>query len=302
MHKKMERSDKADSNKTLAGMPTVNLSDFALFLSVMREKEAYRCVLSIILEEPEIEIMEVKVEKVVLNKSGKRAIRLDAWAIDADKRQFAMEMQNESNADFIPKRARFYQSLMDSPILKAGSETRYKNLPTTAVIFITQEDIFGKALAKYTFLEKCEEVEDLYLEDGTRKIFLNMSSRNGTDELVSLLQYIKDSTLENPEIIVRDERIQILDRIVQEVKESEEWEELSMNILEIGREQGITKGKAQGKAEGKSEDIIELLAEIGKVPDNLKERILVENDLSILSKWLKLAAKAESLDAFIMHM
>ena len=60
----------------------VNLSDFALFLSVMKEKEAYRCVLSIILGEPDLELADVKVERVVLNKSGKRAIRLDAWAMD----------------------------------------------------------------------------------------------------------------------------------------------------------------------------------------------------------------------------
>ena len=56
-----------------------NLSDFALFLTVMKNREAYRNTLSIIMDEPEIEIEQVKVEEVILNKSGKRAIRLDAW-------------------------------------------------------------------------------------------------------------------------------------------------------------------------------------------------------------------------------
>ena len=45
-----------------------NLSDFALFLSVMKEKRAYQNVLSIILDEPDISITEVKVEQVVINK------------------------------------------------------------------------------------------------------------------------------------------------------------------------------------------------------------------------------------------
>ncbi|MDE6607692.1 MAG: hypothetical protein K2K54_08060 [Lachnospiraceae bacterium] len=62
----------------------------------------------------------------------------------------------------------FYQGLLDTPILKSGRETRYKYLPSTVIIFITQEDIFGKDLAKYTFSEWCEEVPDLPLEDGTR--------------------------------------------------------------------------------------------------------------------------------------
>lgn len=69
----------------LEGMEA-NLSDFALFLTVMKRRRAYRNILSIILEEPDIQLREVKVEQVILNKSGKRAIRLDAWALAEDER------------------------------------------------------------------------------------------------------------------------------------------------------------------------------------------------------------------------
>ena len=58
-----------------------NLSDFALFLSVMKNKDAYENTLSIILDEPDLKLAEVEVEQVVLNESGKRAIRLDAWTV-----------------------------------------------------------------------------------------------------------------------------------------------------------------------------------------------------------------------------
>ena len=131
-----------------------NLSDFALFLSVMKVPKAYQCVLSIFMEEPDIELVEVKVEQVILNKAGKRAIRLDAWAKSKDQRQFNLEMQNDSKGDDLRKRSRFYQSMIDTPILKSGKKTRYRNLPSTVIIFITQEDIFGKDLAKYTFTER----------------------------------------------------------------------------------------------------------------------------------------------------
>ena len=165
-----------------------NLSDFALFLSVMKNKHAYECVLSIILDEPEIKMSEVKVEQVILNKYGKRAIRLDAWGRTTDDRQVNMEMENNAGNDNVVKRSRYYQGLLDSPILKSGKKTKYRELPSTIIIFITQEDIFGKDRAKYTFTEQCEEIEGLHLEDGTTKIFLNMSSKNGSKELVSLLQ------------------------------------------------------------------------------------------------------------------
>ena len=231
----------------------LNLSDFALFLSVMKVQKAYEDALSIILEEPGLTLKEIKVEQVILNKAGKRAIRLDAWASDEKNRQFDMEMQNEINGRELRRRARFYQGLLDTPVLKSGKETRYKHLPSTVIIFITQEDIFGKDLAKYTFSEWCEEVPDLPLEDGTTKIFLNMASKNGDPVLVSLLQYMKNTTLDNPDIMVKDERIIDLDRIVNEVKQTEEWEAVKMNILEIGFEKGEEIGKELGKKEGKEE-------------------------------------------------
>ena len=74
--KEMERRE-----TTAAMLPEnyqLNLSDFALFMSVMKAKKAYEDVLSIILDEPDLKLKEVKAEQVILNKSGKRAIRLDA--------------------------------------------------------------------------------------------------------------------------------------------------------------------------------------------------------------------------------
>ena len=223
-----------------------NLSDFALFLSVMKNKAAYECTLSIILDEPELKLAEVEVEQVVLNKSGKRAIRLDAWARDTLDRRINTEMQNETETDDVRRRARFYQGLLDTPVLKSGKMTKYKHLPSTIIIFITQEDIFGRDLAEYTFSEQCEEISGLPLDDGTKKIFLNMTSRNGRPELISLLQYMKNTTIDNPEIIVKDRRIVTLDEIVNEVKQSEEWEAVKMNILEIGIEKGRQEGLKQG--------------------------------------------------------
>lgn len=247
-----------------------NLSDFALFLSVMKDPRAYRCVLSVFMDEPDIELQDVKVEQVVLNKSGKRAIRLDAWAKSVDNRQFNMEMQNDVRQDDLRKRSRFYQRMLDTPILKSGKETRYRMLPSTVIIFITQEDIFGRDRAKYTFTEQCEEVPDLKLDDGTTKIFFNMESKNGAPELISMLSYMKDTRLNNPDILVKDKRIVELNDIVEEVKDSEEWEAVKMNILEIGIEKGMQQG-----AEKKMLELVEKKLKkgqtISQIADALEE-------------------------------
>jgi predicted transposase/invertase (TIGR01784 family) len=274
--------DYESTNEILPENYQFNLSDFALFLSVMKHKRAYECVLSVFLDEPDIMLKEVKVEQVVLNRSGKRAIRLDAWAQAEDQRQFNMEMQNDSKNDDIPKRSRFYQSMIDTPILKAGKETKYRNLPSTVIIFITQEDIFKRDRAKYTFTEQCEEVEDLKLEDGTTKIFLNMTSKNGSKELISMLQYMKETRIDNPEILVKDDRILELDKIVTEVRESEEWEAVQMNFMEVCTERGIQQGRELERAKliekmlrkGMNEkEIMELTGYSSDMIDEIKKQI-----------------------------
>ena len=124
----------------------------------------------------------------------------------------------------------------------------------------------------YTFTEQCEEVTGLHLDDGTKKIFLNMASKNGRPELISLLQYMKNTTLDNPDILVRDKRIRKLDQIVKEVKQSEEWEAAKMNILEIGMEKGIQKGLEKGKLKGQDRvnRLNRLLAEQNRTDDIIK--------------------------------
>jgi len=159
--------------------------------------------------------------------------------------------------DDIRKRSRYYQGLLDTPILKSGKETRYKNLPSTVIIFITKEDIFGENLAKYTFTEQW---------------------------------------LDNPEILIRDERIEKLDSAVSEVRESEEWEAVSMSIYSVGLEKGrekerielICKKLRKGKmVEVIAEDLEEEIDVISKICD-FAARFAPEYDAEkVFEAWLQ---------------
>ena len=67
--------------------------------TVMENRKAYENTLSIILDEPDIKMEEVKVEQVILNRYEKRAIRLDVWGKTVDNRQINMEMENNMHDD-----------------------------------------------------------------------------------------------------------------------------------------------------------------------------------------------------------
>ena len=52
------------------------------------------------------------------------------------------------------------------------------------------------------------------------------------------------------------------------------------------------------RMEGKIEAILELLEELGQVPQQMVELIRAEDNQAVLSKWHKSAAKAESIAEF----
>lgn len=64
------------------------------------------------------------------------------------------------------------------------------------------------------------------------------------------------------------------------------------------RREGYEEGIEQGIQQGKTLDILELLLELGEVPDTLKNVIESKTDTETLNKWLKLAAKSATIKDF----
>lgn len=86
-----------------------------------------------------------------------------------------------------------------------------------------------------------------------------MTSKNGSQELISLLQYMKRTDIQNSDITVKNERILELDDIVQEVKASEEWEAVKMSILEIGIEKGLSVAEIADMLEEEESVIVQIV-------------------------------------------
>lgn len=94
--------------------------------------------------------------------------------------------------------------------------------------------------------------------------------------------------------------------ILAEFLRKNKAEAIAMSIFEYNQEAHMKcvrqEGFEDGKAEGKAEGILELLEELGDIPRDLYERVFAEKDLQQLKKWLKLAAKAESIEQFVEEM
>ena len=89
---------------------------------------------------------------------------------------------------------------------------------------------------------------------------------------------------------------------VFEIVRKDEYEKGLQEGLEKGIEKGIEEGREEGFSAGKADAILELLEDIGTIPEEIRERIHNEKDSKVLNGWLKQAAKAESIDEFVSKM
>ena len=122
--------------------------------------------------------------------------------------------------------------------------------------------------------------------------------------LVKFLKYVKAGLDESTEDF-QDDFVQRLQDAVRNVKASREMEERYMMLEELlkeerekGRIEGKAEGKVEGKVEGKAESILELLSDLGEVPEELRKKILGEKDLDILKSYLKKASASKTIEEF----
>lgn len=226
----------------------LNLADAYLFAAALEDAETCRVTLEILLGRT-IGHVTVHAEHSILFSKDYHSIRLDIYAQDAEGSDYNVEMQggNEGN---LPKRSRYHQAQMDVMSLPSGSD--FNELRPSYVVFICRFDPFGGGLFRYTFTNRCAEM-DLELGDGTVKIFLNTKGKNTSDvprELVHFLEYVENSTSECADK-QDDERIRHIHKRVMAVKESQKWERKYMTFGEL-----LQKEHRDGIQEGRQESLL----------------------------------------------
>ena len=73
---------------------------------------------------------------------------------------------------------------------------------------------------------------------------------------------------------------------------------LKVPVNQKERKTDMCKAWEEQKRIGRAEGIIDLLAELGEPSSALEKLIMEQTDLEVLRRWIKLAAKAESIEAF----
>ena len=169
----------------------------------------------------------------------------------------------------LPRRMRYYQSVIDQEVLKPGAH--YRSLPPSYVIFICGFDPFGLDRCVYTFENRCLEVPQLGLGDGAVKVLVNIRGlREGVSaELRELLDYLSTGTVSGP-------ASRVLSNAVDHVKQSEERRReymlsmvRDMELKAEAREEGRQEGRQEGRAEGivQLSALVDKLLALGRIDD-----------------------------------
>ena len=235
---------------------SIGLSNDFLFGKIMRKPALCKRMLEIILGIKIDRIEYLESQKSIDEEWDARSIRLDIYVQDNKDIAYNIEIQTTNTGD-LPKRSRYYQSVLDMQQLNKGE--RYRNLKRTYIIFICTFDLFKLGRHVYTFENQCCEERSLQLGDEAYKLFLN--TEGIMDDVSTDLKAFLDYMGGRPS---NHEFIKELSHEVALAKQNKEWRREYMTLLmrdqeniEKGREEGLKEGLKKGLKEGLKEGLRE---------------------------------------------
>lgn len=260
-------------NEVKTKLDSMTLLDRFLFNETVEDVQIYNDMIEILLDGQVHLIPWTETEKELRVSPELRQVRLDVIGMDELGEVYQMEMQQENTYN-LPKRSRYYQAQIDVTLLEPGS-VNFNKMNDLTTILVSPFDLFGYGLYRYIFEEHCQEIPELKLNDGARRIFINTNGSNQDDFSKEFLDFMKYISAPEDEIVEKSgsEKIKRIHNRVCTVKRSEkigvklmqQWEEMyymRMRAIEEGHAAGHAAGHAEGHAEGHAKGRLEILKDL----------------------------------------
>ena len=156
---------------------------------------------------------------------------------------YDIEPNNYYDED-IPRRNRYYQSLVDSKLLPTS--TPYKELPDMISIWILPYDPFNAKRMVYTVKNIVTENNQIVYNDGVTKIFLYTKGViGGSNELKQLLKFMESSVRDNAVDEELTEIMNIVDVVKSDPKERKRYMGI-MGVIDYEKRDAYNEGQLCG--------------------------------------------------------
>ena len=252
----------------LQGVEDLTLLDDTFMRIALNDIEACQHVIRILMDDPSIEIVEVRSQYRISKLVSKDAV-LDILAEDTQGRVYNLEIQRKTTLDHA-RRTRRYNAMVDAEYLEKGKE--YSEMPEVYVIYISETDIWKTQQTEST-VEKHFKGQMTEYDDGQHTIYINAAINDGSPK-AALMQYFKTCDPDDMSQGALSRRVRYLKR---EKGGIEEMCEYSERIFNGGREEGLREGRREGRWEERQAMIHLMRAQgideetIEKILENLKE-------------------------------
>ncbi len=308
-------------------------SDIA-FKELMRCEEVRRQFISDVLDIPLEEIKAVRLENTFLSRRSRKEKEgiLDVRILLNDNSKINVELQIRRLA-YWDKRSLFYLSKMYTEDLFTGQ--RYDRLKKCIVISIL--DFAGDGNPGYHKVYHLRDQEGRLYSDQFEVHVIELNKEltgNKLDDWIRLFRVENEKELDavqsgNAGVMraveeVRTMNLRKMFRTLYEARlkaQRDQWaieeaikedsmaaglaegrarglaEGRTQGLVE-GRTQGMAQGIAQGELQGSRQAVLNLLGDLGEIPEDICSVIAAQENADVLRRWLKCAARAEDFEDF----
>ena len=251
------------------------------------------------------DIVYIETEKTLQPYYDSRGIRLDVILADKNHTRYNLEMQaknviGDTGEALLPKRTRYYQSVIDMDMLKKGQD--FDELDPLVLIFICTFDLYKEGRYVYTFKSRCLENLELELANDVTVKLVNAKGKHGQVNtlLKNFLRYVMtdepvDEFTEDVArqiVAVKNDPIARRDYMVLATRIKDARRAGYVEGEAKGRADGLAEGEAKGEAKKSRETAIKMLkkhkplSEIKEFTDMSEEeivRLAKENGLEVIN-------------------
>lgn len=207
------------------------MDDTLMSAALDKNIEATQLILRIVLEKDDLIITSSTAQREYKNLYG-HSVRLDVEATDSLGDKIDIEVQRAKQGAK-PKRARYHSALLDTHSLRARQT--YDRLPTTYVVFITEEDYWKAGLPVYRVDRTLTNLGNRDFGDCAHIVYVNGEYQGDSPigRLMADFRTSDPSRMNFPELAAR----------VNALKNSEDEVRKMCRAMEITYEEGLRDGQ-----------------------------------------------------------
>lgn len=226
----MPKNSEKFSPEVVDAVKKYNLIDDVLFTKAAEDKEFCQEILRTICGDSGLVVVENRTQHRMHNLRG-RSVVFDALCKLKNGTLVNIEVQ-KANIDDYQKRARYHGAVLSANITKKS--TKFKDVPSIVIVFITNFDLFNKGHALYHVDRVLRETGEI-VENGLSEIYVNATIKDGSNvsELMRIFVNLK---------AYNDKLFPVVSGVKKYYKETEEGE----NIMCAITEEVFAKGEAKG--------------------------------------------------------